>query len=62
MSRLVMGCMTFVTHASHVSTVLAMVRVCLSLSVTSCSSVETSGQIKMVFGVEAFLDLSYSVF
>ena len=60
MSRLVMGCMTFVTHASHVSTVLAMVRVCLS--VTSCSSVETSGQIKMVFGVEAFLDLSYSVF
>ena len=31
MSRLVMGCMTFVTHASHVSTVLAMVRVCLSV-------------------------------
>jgi len=43
------------------STVPAMAW-CLSVSVVSQCSVETYGWIKLVFGMKAFFDFSYTVF
>jgi len=43
------------------ATVLAVARVCLCLSVTSRSSIETAGRIELGFGMGAFFDLSYTV-
>jgi len=47
----------------HASAVLFMT-LCLSvcLSVTSRCSIETSGRIELIFGMEASFDLSYTVF
>ena len=50
-------------HDSAVLFMTLCLFVCLScLSVTSRCSIETSGRIELIFGMEASFDLSYTVF
>ena len=51
----------FVTARCNASAVLSCLSVCLSVSVTSRSFIETTGRIELFFCTEAFFDLSYRV-